>query len=65
MEGRIEEGSAGIRLDRFLADCGGEPKRHNGRRERAPRSEARARSEPTKRLARERVGESEGRSRSE
>jgi hypothetical protein len=32
------------------------------RRERAKRSEPRERSEPTKRLARERVGEFEGRS---
>src|SRR6185503_885426 len=43
----------------------GEARRRKGRRERAQRREPRERSEPAKRLARERVGESEGRSPSE
>ena len=40
----------------------GETRRRERRRERVQRSEPRERSEPAKRLARERVGESEGRS---
>jgi len=43
-------------------DCHGESGVSEGRRERVQRSEPRERSEPAKRLARERVGESEGRS---
>ena len=42
--------------------CYGEATRHERGREPAQRSEPRERSEPAKRLARERVGESEGRS---
>jgi len=42
-----------------------EATRRGRRRERAERSEPRERSEPAKRLARERAGESEGRSPSE
>ena len=49
------------RIDR----CYGEARRREGRCERAQRSEPRERSEPAKRLARESVGESEGRSPSE
>ena len=43
----------------------GEARLRERRREEAQRTEPRERSEPAKRLARERVGESEGRSRSE
>src|SRR5262245_31302840 len=53
------------RIDLFLRRGNAAQRRNKERRERAQRSEPRERSEPAKRLARERVGESEGRSPSE
>ena len=55
MRTSVAEDDASAPSDRWARVCG-------GRRERAKRSEPRERSEPTKRLARERVGEFEGRS---
>jgi hypothetical protein len=60
----VKEGPA-PRFRTAIDRCYGEAQQPKARRERAQRSEPRERSEPAKRLARERVGESEGRSPSE